>query len=301
MQYPRHIIDEIEGLGNRPILYILEVECEGPEPTYKFGITTEIGTRVRTHCRKLGIRKVVKLFDCKYDSVMRCVETEFKRYAKSIGVMVTKFNQTEILVTNDIGTYIERISGMIAAELLKPQPENVRKLRADNIANTSLKCDLCGRTFRDESDFKRHRNKKKPCVILEVSDEDMKNPLRCVHCNKIYSKKENLTRHHQSCKMKSNNNLPSIVQQNITVDGRKLREEIQKSNIEYIKEINEINKKHNSEVDCLLSKHNVDISTAMLNHVKKMRSIIGKHIPSIEGGNEGAEEHVIIQNFLEGM
>ena len=100
------------------------------------------------------------------------------------------------------------------------------------------------------------------------------------------------------CKTKSNT-LPDIAQQNDITDGQNLGAEIQKANIEYIKEINEINEKHTNEVDRLLSKHNTDISSAMFDHVRKMRSIIGKYIPLSKVENEGAEERMIIQNFLD--
>ena len=188
MQYPQQIIDEIDKYANNPIFYILEIESD--TPTYKFGITIDIKTRIRTHCRTLNVKRIIKLLDCKYDSVMRSVETNFKRYAKSIGIMVTKFEQTEILITNDINKYIAYIEDKINWELLRPQPKNNRtaeKIKVcnpdiipvaenNNIANNTLTCNKCGKEFSLEHHLNRHNARKTPCVRPE-------NNFKCQKCN----------------------------------------------------------------------------------------------------------------------
>lgn len=65
------------------------------------------------------------------------------------------------------------------------------------------KCYNCGKVFRDEHNFKRHKERKTACLIREINETDLKNPNRCIYCNKIFSKKENLTRHHKTCKVKN--------------------------------------------------------------------------------------------------
>ncbi|QYB17539.1 hypothetical protein PV-S19_0175 [Pacmanvirus S19] len=65
-----------------------------------------------------------------------------------------------------------------------------------------FKCEKCGKVFKKPSDLERHKNKKTPCIVENLSPEELVNPNRCLHCNKIYSKKENLTRHIKSCKIK---------------------------------------------------------------------------------------------------
>lgn len=65
------------------------------------------------------------------------------------------------------------------------------------------KCYNCGKLFRTPADLLKHKNRKTPCLIREVDPKDANNPLRCIFCNKIFSKKENLTRHLKICKVKN--------------------------------------------------------------------------------------------------
>jgi Zinc finger, C2H2 type len=69
--------------------------------------------------------------------------------------------------------------------------------------NDEKKCYNCGKLFRTPAELVRHKNRKTPCLIRDVSEIDKKNPNRCIYCNKILSKKENLTRHLTKCKIKN--------------------------------------------------------------------------------------------------
>lgn len=71
------------------------------------------------------------------------------------------------------------------------------------IDNTNKTCYNCGKTFRTSADLSRHKNRKTPCLIREISDADRNNPLRCIYCNKIFSKINNLNQHHNKCKIKN--------------------------------------------------------------------------------------------------
>jgi hypothetical protein len=73
----------------------------------------------------------------------------------------------------------------------------------ETLRQNELKCYNCGKEFRKPSDFERHKNRKTPCLIREISPEHINNPNRCIFCNKIFSKKENLTKHHKICKIKN--------------------------------------------------------------------------------------------------
>ncbi len=75
------------------------------------------------------------------------------------------------------------------------QPEN----KQDN-AN---KCYNCGKNFRAPALLERHKNRKTPCLIQELDVKDINNPNRCIYCNKIFSKKSNLTTHLKTCKIKN--------------------------------------------------------------------------------------------------
>ncbi|SIP85722.1 Zinc finger C2H2-type/integrase [Pacmanvirus A23] len=65
------------------------------------------------------------------------------------------------------------------------------------------KCYSCGKCFRTPADLLKHKNRKTPCLIQEIAPENINNPNRCIFCNKVFSKKENLTRHLKTCKIKN--------------------------------------------------------------------------------------------------
>lgn len=107
--------------------------------------------------------------------------------------------------------------------------------------NEKHKCNICNRTFRDECNLRKHKNKKRPCLIVNVTEEIKQNPNRCAFCNRIFSTKYNLSVHHKTCKIK--NGGLDIIYDKVKIehdDNKKLREEnerITKENSELIKEM----------------------------------------------------------------
>lgn len=65
------------------------------------------------------------------------------------------------------------------------------------------KCYNCGKNFKYPKDLERHKGRKTPCLIREVTPEDRHNPNRCIFCNKIFSTKGNLIKHLSTCKIKN--------------------------------------------------------------------------------------------------
>ncbi len=65
----------------------------------------------------------------------------------------------------------------------------------------NLKCLKCGKVFKMEHHLKQHLLRKIPCIIDEK--EVVNNPLRCTYCKRVYSNKQNLTKHSHKCKMKN--------------------------------------------------------------------------------------------------
>jgi hypothetical protein len=65
------------------------------------------------------------------------------------------------------------------------------------------KCYSCGKLFKLVTDLQRHKNRKTPCLIREVSPRDILNPNRCIFCNKILLNKSSLIRHLKTCKIKN--------------------------------------------------------------------------------------------------
>jgi Zinc finger, C2H2 type len=74
----------------------------------------------------------------------------------------------------------------------------------DNINNfADLRCYNCGKQFNKPSDLQRHKNRKTPCLIREIDPADLKNPNRCIYCNRIFSTIGNLKKHSEKCKVKN--------------------------------------------------------------------------------------------------
>ena len=53
------------------------------------------------------------------------------------------------------------------------------------------KCEKCNKVFNQKNDYRRHMNKKKPCLSVSKIECNF----TCPHCNKIYTRNDNLMRH----------------------------------------------------------------------------------------------------------
>ena len=65
------------------------------------------------------------------------------------------------------------------------------------------KCYNCGKNFKDNAHLEQHKKRKTPCLIREVPPDQLRNPNRCVYCNKIFSNCDNLKKHLKVCKIKN--------------------------------------------------------------------------------------------------
>lgn len=66
-----------------------------------------------------------------------------------------------------------------------------------------FKCYNCGKLFRDDTNLRQHKNRKTPCLIREVTPEQIDNPNRCIFCNKIFTNIGNRNKHLKTCKVKN--------------------------------------------------------------------------------------------------
>lgn len=71
------------------------------------------------------------------------------------------------------------------------------------IVDDNKTCYSCGKNFRTPADLARHKSRKTPCLIRDIKPEDIKNPNRCIYCNKVMTNGSNLKKHLQICKIKN--------------------------------------------------------------------------------------------------
>jgi hypothetical protein len=65
------------------------------------------------------------------------------------------------------------------------------------------KCYNCGKYFANKAKLERHKHRKTPCLIANISEEDKLNPNRCIYCNRIFANTGNRDRHYSTCKIKN--------------------------------------------------------------------------------------------------
>lgn len=97
------MFEEYQKLFKRYVIYLLLVE----PGFYKFGVTGRLIDRLRTHKRHLKFAQIVSIFICPSRESSFRVEQKFKRYAREKGILVNKYNKTEIINTDEPQKYVE--------------------------------------------------------------------------------------------------------------------------------------------------------------------------------------------------
>jgi hypothetical protein len=291
--------EDYSKLVDKNFIYFLLIE----PGFYKFGITGNIYSRLRTHARTLKFAEIVGIFECPSRQSSFRIEQKFKNHARKIGILVKKYEKTEIICTDEPQKYVEWFRREIQEEMESlrrlaitnnkdfvpriprmmprfdarvfhiPRPHLTKPIkifkgkrlqrRIENnvvVVKETLaavhKCNLCGENFCDKRSLTRHTNRKNPCRILAVEPADAVNPNRCIHCNKILSKKEHLVRHLKTCKLKNGGiaNIPDpnvrlAEQVRIMAEEREKEKEEQKRKEEEQKRKEEEQKRKDEEKD----------------------------------------------------
>ncbi len=192
---------------------------------YKFGLTTNIITRMTTHFRHHQFHNIVKTWEC--GEFVREVEKSIKEYAIRCGILETYRKETEVIKTADIGTVINYIDdivsklpknnmlksefGKIVEDVLVKRGLNKVLQRGQTVIASikkpqkEFKCDKCGKVFDKKCNLDTHKNRKKPCVIDPNIVPVVVIP-KCVDCDKNFATKSSLTRHLKICPAKKNQN-----------------------------------------------------------------------------------------------
>ena len=144
-------------------------------------------------------------------------------------------------------------------------------------------CYNCGKTFHTPTDLLRHKKRKTPCLIREISEADKNNPLRCIYCNKIFSKPSHLTRHHGVCKIK-NGGLQTL--------HDKVKYE------ENLRVMQEEQDKKNKDMEFILTQMRADIE-ALRAENKELREA-KQPTPELAIGNVGVNNGFVNNGFVNG-
>nr|QBK88637.1 MAG: hypothetical protein LCMiAC01_03150 [Mimivirus LCMiAC01] len=102
---------DINKYKNKEILYLIHIK----DNLYKFGITSNLRKRLRSHKKTFNYNYVVKCWDCTNRTVSTKIENNVKNYIKYNNLRGTYNKQTEIIETDDImyvinifNTYVDK-------------------------------------------------------------------------------------------------------------------------------------------------------------------------------------------------
>jgi Zinc finger, C2H2 type len=118
------------------------------------------------------------------------------------------------------------------------------------IINDNKTCYNCGKIFRTPAEFERHKKRKTPCLIREIKPEDKNNPLRCIYCNKVFSKANNLNQHNGRCKIK-NGGLQTLHDKVKHEEEIRILKEKQELQVQESKDIKEMMSQMKAKIDAL--------------------------------------------------
>jgi predicted GIY-YIG superfamily endonuclease len=195
------MFDEYAHMNGVNILYILLIE----PGYYKFGITKRICDRLNTHKKVLKFVEIVKIFQCSSRVSSFRVEQKFKKYAKSIGILVKKYEQTEIFNTLEVETYVNWIEDAIKLEdnigqLVIVSPEiKLPRLRLpkynnifsiSGIRSSAVKIVAAGITAIQKPPV--YKPKVIRAKIVKMAE---KNSFKCEKCGKEFGLEKHLRQH----------------------------------------------------------------------------------------------------------
>lgn len=86
---------------------------------------------------------------------------------------------------------------------------------------------ICGKTFRDKVDLKRHENKKYSCLITVIKITDY----QCKKCNKYFSNSSNVNKHSKKCNV--NTQTDSIIASQTPKDYNNLIDNLSNTQKDY--------------------------------------------------------------------
>jgi hypothetical protein len=99
------------------------------------------------------------------------------------------------------------------------------------------RCYNCSKSFRDPSDLRRHKNRKTPCLIRNINEENKLDPRRCIYCNRIFTSISNRNKHYKICRVKNGGI-------NILYEKIKHSEELEKENDKIKQENDDLEQKY---------------------------------------------------------
>ncbi len=168
----------------------------------KIGKTNNVKNRIRTlqtgNPYKL---RIIGTISCQDEKTMSELEKRLHNELKDKRLVGEWFN-----VTMDEVVVLHARENGIPAQAIE-QVALIEEVRNEQLIMeqpiNNKKCYNCGSVFRTPSDLLKHKNRKTPCLIREVAPENIRNPNRCIYCNRVFVQHCSMTRHLSICKIKN--------------------------------------------------------------------------------------------------
>lgn len=107
---------DLNEFMDKPCVYLYHLK----ENYYKFGVSGEIVDRQVAHEHEFGkfgcVIKLIKLWNCASMKIMKDTEKKIKIFAAQNNILTAKYNQKEIIRTDDIDVVIAKIDKYVAEQ-----------------------------------------------------------------------------------------------------------------------------------------------------------------------------------------
>jgi phage anti-repressor protein/predicted GIY-YIG superfamily endonuclease len=121
-QINQHNFD-ITSYANKEVLYLIYVK----DNLYKFGVTRDIQRRLNEHERYLEYKHIVKIWDCKNNSISKKAEQRIKDYSKMNKINDKYKGFTELIKSSDIFNIVKVIDVFVSEEIEEYEKQFINK------------------------------------------------------------------------------------------------------------------------------------------------------------------------------
>jgi len=165
-----HEVD-INEFMDKPCVYLYHLK----DNDYKFGVSGEIVDRQDAHEYKFGkkgcVVKLVKLWNCATMKIMKDTEKKIKLFAVQNNISVNKYNQKEIIETDDIDVVVAKIDKYVAEQ--NATDVTVMRIREKEIDLEMKRTEVKSKKQDVETERLRLENKRLDFEIMKFKASSM--------------------------------------------------------------------------------------------------------------------------------